>query len=274
MTTIDAALKELKTELAEARDAVKQQADAMRVLASVKTELEAARTQAAARTEQARSAEARVQEMQVQLEAAQTERQPAGEPAMASTAEAEDLALMLNAAERGVTGIMERARHDYEEQLTQAERVRETIQADIGRFADWHYDVEPLIRSVQQGIETARGRITRIPDQISAAVDSMTNAMMAVSDSLDRLATLPGPLSGDAIRVGGESVGTPAETVIRIPVDDPVTPPAFISPAGAPESEDPQRDRSEGRSTGDGSADAGDESDEITHEGSLRNHHG
>ena len=122
--------------------------------------------------------------MQVQLEAAQTERQPAGEPAMASTAEAEDLALMLNAAERGVTGIMERARHAYEEQLTQAERVRETIEADIGRFADWQDDVEPLIRSVQQGIETARGRITRIPDQISAALDSMTTAMMAVSDSL------------------------------------------------------------------------------------------
>jgi hypothetical protein len=87
--------------------------------------------------------------------------------------EAEDLSLMLHAAERGVTGI-------------------------IGRFGDWQENVEPLIRSVQQGIETARGRIVRIPDQIREAVDSMTEAMMAVSDSLDRLAALPGPLSGDA----------------------------------------------------------------------------
>jgi hypothetical protein len=51
--------------------------------------------------------------------------------------EAEDLSLMLHAAERGVTGIMERARRAYEDQLAQAELVRGTIQADIERFGDW-----------------------------------------------------------------------------------------------------------------------------------------
>jgi hypothetical protein len=112
--------------------------------------------------------------------------------------------------------------------------VRETITADIERFGDWQGHVEPLIRSVQQGIETARERIIRIPDQIGAAVDSMTDAMMAVSDSLDRLATLPGPLSMGPVPEAEGSLDAASDTVIRLKESDPekrvtVVPPSNVS---------------------------------------------
>ncbi len=243
-TAVAAALSALEVELADARHAAVQQADAVSELARVRPELETARTELAARAEEARSAEARIYGLQAQLEAGQDDSaQGATEPGTVSLPEAEDLTLMLDAAERGVTGIMERARRAYEEQLAQAELVRGTIQADIERFGDWQENVEPLIRSVQQGIETARGRIIRIPDQIREAVDSMTEAMMAVSDSLDRLATLPGPLSADPSPETQEtSLDPPTETVIRLKNDESASPGTLVLPSDTWRSEHDEAD--------------------------------
>jgi chromosome segregation ATPase len=264
VAAVDARLSELQAELAEARHAAQQHADAMRERASVQVELETARTELAARTEQALSAEARILELQAELEAARAEpAERTGEPETAPMAEAEDLSLMLDAAERGVTGIMERARHAYEDQLAQADLVREAIQSDIERFGDWQGHVEPLIRSIQQGIETARGRIIRIPDQIREAVDSMTDAMMAVSDSLDRLATLPGPLSLGP-PPGAEESGA-ADTVIRLKESDPSTRHTPVPPSDVP--------RPEHQEEGGADAEAEDrtEPDHITTWGPFRN---
>jgi DNA repair exonuclease SbcCD ATPase subunit len=247
---VAAALSELEVELTDARHTAVQQADAMSELAGVRTELETARTELAARADEARSAEARIHELQTQLEAGQNDSaQRATEPGTAAMAEAEDLTLMLNAAERGVTGIMERARRAYEEQLSQAERVRETIQADVERFGDWQENVEPLIRSVQQGIETARGRIIRIPDQIREAVDSMTEAMMAVSDSLERLATLPVPLSKDPLADADESPGSAEDTVIRLKDSDPGKRITVVPPSNISQDEDEEADGATRRET-------------------------
>ncbi|MGI8520807.1 MAG: hypothetical protein ACR2MC_09440 [Actinomycetota bacterium] len=229
---VDAALGELQNELAASRRAAERLADAERKLTGMQIEVETARTEVSARTEQARSAEARVRDLQAELEVAQARLDDRAEEARTTrTTEAEDLTLMLNAAERGVTGIMERARHAYEAELAQAERVKETIQADVERFGDWQGNVEPLIRSVQEGIETARGRIIRIPDQIREAVDSMTEAMMAVSDSLERLATLPGPLYEDpSPETQATSLDSPAETVIQLKDDEPDSPGTVVLP--------------------------------------------
>jgi chromosome segregation ATPase len=268
---VDAKMSELQTELAVAREAAQQQVDAARELSSVQAELEAARTELAVRSEQARSTEDRIVDLLAELESTRAELSThAGEPITAPLAQAEDLSMMLDAAERGVTGIMERARQAYEDQLAQAESVRETIQADIERFGDWQDHVEPLIRSVQQGIEMARGRINRIPDQIREAVDSMTEAMMAVSDSLDRLATLPGPLSEVSAPRAEEPVDTPAETVIRLHRDEPSTPGRGIPPSDASRTEHVDADRTEGWTGPEGSVESRSESDNITYGESLR----
>jgi chromosome segregation ATPase len=267
---VDARLSELQTELAVARRAAQQHVDASRELVSVRAELEAAQTELAARSEQARSSKDRIVDLLAELEAARAElRERVGEPMKAPMAQAEDLSVMLDAAERGVTGIMERARQAYEDQLAQAESVREAIQADIERFSDWQEHVEPLIRSVQQGIETARGRIIRIPDQIRGAVDSMTDAMMAVSDSLDRLATLPAPSSEISLPLAEESVDRQAETVIRLHRVDPATPDSGIPPSDASRTEPAEADRTETRIEPEGSVESRSQPHNITYGESL-----
>jgi len=238
------ALSELEVELTDGRRAAVQQADAMSELAGVRTELEdgpdrargASRASTVRRGPDPRAAGS--------TEAGQDSAQRATELGTASMPEAEDLSLMLHAAERGVTGI-------------------------IGRFGDWQENVEPLIRSVQQGIETARGRIVRIPDQIREAVDSMTEAMMAVSDSLDRLAALPGPLSGDASPETPEtSLDSPAETVIRLKNDDPGSRRTLVLPSDAWTDEHAEADEASsasGWADPDAPAEARDEENERPH---------
>jgi hypothetical protein len=48
---------------------------------------------------------------------------------------------------------------------------------------------------VQQSVQTAAERIDRVPDQIREAVGSITDAITAVSESLDQLVALPEPPS-------------------------------------------------------------------------------
>jgi hypothetical protein len=82
--------------------------------------------------------------------------------------EAEDLSLMLNAAERGVTG----------GSSSGSAIGRRTSSRSSDRYS----------RASKRPEDGSYGS----PDQIREAVDSITEAMMAVSDSLDRLATAPG----------------------------------------------------------------------------------
>jgi DNA repair exonuclease SbcCD ATPase subunit len=261
--SMDAELGRLRGELADAHGVAKEHADAKREVATLRTELAAARSALVSREEQVGTGEARIASLRAELDGVRA--QLAGHraaPAAAPIPEAEDLSQMLDAAERGVTGIMERARHAYEDQLERAEAVREGIQADIERFGDWQEHVAPLIRSVQDGIETARGRILRIPDQIRQAVDSMTEAMSAVSDSLDRLASLPGPLPSDRSPGGDQHQRTSSETVIRLHGEDPGPhrPPASVR---REERIEPGASIQWPR----GEADAEDGTDEISHRG-------
>ncbi len=165
-------------------------------LRNARTELETTRAELQARSAQAQAAEARSSDLHTELETARTElaereRQDGTAPIPAT----EELSVILEAAERGVSGIMERTKHAYEDQLAQAEQERQAIRSEIDRFGQWQAHVEPRVRSIQRSIETARDSITRVPQLIQEAVGSMVEAITGVSDSLDRLATLPGPLA-------------------------------------------------------------------------------
>lgn len=178
-------------------------------LEAARAEVEDARAEVEARTEEIETAEARTTELQAQLEAAREElvqrEQQSPSPVLAT----EELSSILETAERGVTGIMERTRRAYEEQLAQTQEARRAIQSEIDHFGDWRAHVEPRIRSVQQGIDAARERIARVPDQIQEAVGSMAEAIDTVNDSLEHLATLPGPISdGESTSEGVTREGT------------------------------------------------------------------
>jgi chromosome segregation ATPase len=168
--------------------------DAM--LTRAQAQLESAEEALRARSEQVEAAEAGTSDLRAELVAARTElaerdRQGDTTPPLAT----EELSVILEAAERGVSGIMERTRSANEAQLAQAERERNAIRSEIDRFGDWQEQVAPQVRSIQQSIERAGDRITRVPHQVQEAVGSMVEAISSVSDSLARLASLPGPLS-------------------------------------------------------------------------------
>jgi predicted nucleic acid-binding Zn-ribbon protein len=230
----DAKLDDLRSELAAVRNAAAEDADALQELAGVQRELLASKAALIAKSEQAGSAEARAFQLQVDLDATRSQLAKRSEgPDLSQSSPAQDLSEMLDAAERGVSGIMERARHAYEDQVAQAERTREAIEADIERFGDWQGSIEPLIRSVQHGIDRARVRIVEIPQQIAHAVDSMTDAMKSLRDSLDRLAAIPGPRSmgQSAITKGSADA---EEALIQLREADPgggvtVMPPSAVS---------------------------------------------
>ncbi|MDP9331608.1 MAG: hypothetical protein M3P11_13365 [Actinomycetota bacterium] len=187
---------EPETTRAELRNARTELETTRAELRNARTELETTRAELQARSAQVQAAEARSSDLHTELETARTqlaerERQGGTAPMPAT----EELSVILEAAERGVSGIMERTKHAYEDQLAQAEQERQAIRSEIDRFGQWQAHVEPRVRSIQRSIETARDSITRVPQLIQEAVGSMVEAITGVSDSLDRLATLPGPLA-------------------------------------------------------------------------------
>jgi chromosome segregation ATPase len=187
----------VQAELDSVRAKLHEQAelsDAM--LTRAQAQLESAEGALRARSEQVEAAEAGTSDLRAELVAARAElaerdRQGDTTPPLAT----EELSVILEAAERGVSGIMERTRSANEAQLAQAERERNAIRSEIDRFGDWQEQVAPQVRSIQQSIERAGDRITRVPHQVQEAVGSMVEAISSVSDSLARLASLPGPLS-------------------------------------------------------------------------------
>jgi chromosome segregation ATPase len=256
LAVLDARVRESQAELAMARQAIEDQADPRRELAEKQVELEATRTRLREQTEEAGSAEVRTAYLQSQLDAARAELAEIRGSQGASIPEAEELSSILDATERGVGHIVERARHTYEGQLAQAERMREAAQFEIERFEDLQRHLEPLVRSVQRSIKTAGERIDRVPDQIRESIGSMTEALASVSDSLDQLITLPYRLSPGA-GIGAET------TVIPINAAEPNSRDPRTVPTEAPDHEGPTEvespvDRSE-------VADARDHPEEIRH---------
>jgi hypothetical protein len=216
LAVLDARVRESQAELALARQAIEDQADSRRELAKKQVELEATRTKLREQTEEAGAAEVRTADLRSQLDAARAELAEIHGSQGASIPEAEGSSSILDATELGVGHIVERARHAYEYQPAQAERMREATESEIERFEDLQRHLEPLVRSVQRSIKTAGERIDRVPDQIRESVGSMTEAIASVSDSLDQLITLPDRLSPG---IGAETTVIPLKAAESNPRD-------------------------------------------------------
>jgi chromosome segregation ATPase len=189
----------VQTELEVARAELSSSEDRARSAAALVTDLEGELLDTRSR---AASADARLAEMRDELEAARVElaRTAEGERAQPLLA-TEELSVILDTAERGVLGVMERTKAAYQAQLTEIERQRRTIQEEIDRFADWRAHVVPRTQAIQESITDARERIALVPQQINEAVGSMVEAIGTLSESLDRLSTIPSPLTSDGSMV-------------------------------------------------------------------------
>jgi chromosome segregation ATPase len=72
----------------------------------------------------------------------------------------EDLSAMLEAAERTISGIIDRARRDHEEQLESIEVARQELRAEAERLAVWRAEIERILPPASEALgrlaETAR----------------------------------------------------------------------------------------------------------------------
>jgi len=118
-----------------------------------------------------------------------------GSPAMV-----EEPSAVLEAAGRTMARIMDGARTRAVEELREAERARRETLAEIERLAAWRDRLAPLVGVVRSTIEDAEGRAAGIGDRVGEAVAPLTEAIVALSDrlaALAELAALPDEANGE-----------------------------------------------------------------------------
>jgi len=178
-------------------------------IAVLRQELSLARRDFLIQSQRARSAEARIEELEAELRSMRAEleaglnaataeleaaraavEEAAARPVPDSPATAKEPSAVLEAAGRTMARIMDSARTRAAEELREAERARRETLAEIERLAAWRDRLAPLVGVVRSPIEDARERAAGIGDRVGEAVAPLTEAIAALSDRLAAFAEL------------------------------------------------------------------------------------
>jgi hypothetical protein len=124
----------------------------------------------------------------------QRERLPE-EPPLTSRFMTEELSKIIEAAEESTSQILERARASTRDQIVEAHRLWEEVQAEVTRLTTWREGAASVVGSVQTAVEKARAEIEGLPDRIQNALAPAVEAMVRVDAGMARFAaaaTFPG----------------------------------------------------------------------------------
>jgi chromosome segregation ATPase len=166
-------------------------------IAVLRQELGLARRYFLIQSHRARSAEARIEELEVELRAGG---EAAARPVPDSATTAEEPSAVLEVAGRTMARIVDSARARTAEELREAERARRETLAKIERLAEWRDRLAPLVGVILSTIEDAKQRAAGIGDRVGEAVAPLTEAIAALSDRLAavaELAALPDEATGE-----------------------------------------------------------------------------
>jgi chromosome segregation ATPase len=166
-------------------------------IAVLRQELGLARRYFLIQSHRARSAEARIEELEVELRAGG---EAAARPVPDSATTAEEPSAVLEVAGRTMARIVDSARARTAEELREAERARRETLAEIERLAEWRDRLAPLVGVILSTIEDAKERAAGIGDRVGEAVAPLTEAIAALSDRLAavaELAALPDEATGE-----------------------------------------------------------------------------
>jgi chromosome segregation ATPase len=166
-------------------------------IAVLRQELGLARRYFLIQSHRARSAEARIEELEVELRAGG---EAAARPVPDSATTAEEPSAVLEVAGRTMARIVDSARARTAEELREAERARRETLAEIERLAEWRDRLAPLVGVILSTIEDAKQRAAGIGDRVGEAVAPLTEAIAALSDRLAavaELAALPDEATGE-----------------------------------------------------------------------------
>lgn len=172
------------------------------------------------------------------VEPAQRERLPE-EPPLTSRFMTEELSKIIEAAEESTSQILERARASTREQIVEAHRLWEEVQAEVLRFTTWREEAASVVSSVQTAVEKARAEIEGLPDRIQNALAPAVEAMVKVDAGMARFAaaaTIPGLVNPAGLeqakaRVEGTGAAPPPPSWSAMPATPAM--PAFDTSASA-----------------------------------------
>ncbi|TMK98717.1 MAG: hypothetical protein E6G40_07805, partial [Actinobacteria bacterium] len=98
------------------------------------------------------------------------EEPPLTSPPLTSRFMTEELSKIIEAAEESTSQILERARASTRDQIVEAHRLWEEVQAEVTRLNTWREGAASVVRSVQAAVENARAEIEGLPDRIQNAL--------------------------------------------------------------------------------------------------------
>jgi len=165
------------------------------------------------------------------------------DPPLTSRFMTEELSKIIEAAEVSTSQILERARASTRDQIVEAHRLWDQVQAEMARLASWREGAGSVVRSVQQAVEKARAEIEGLPDRIQHALGPAVEAMERVDAGMAKFAmaaTFPALATPEGLqdardRVQASTPETPPRTWSAPPAPPPPAPaqaPA-PSPSGA-----------------------------------------
>jgi len=137
------------------------------------------------------------------------------EPPLTSRFMTEELSKIIEAAEESTSQILERARASTRDQIVEAHRLWEEVQAEVTRLTTWREGAASVVRSVQAAVENARAEIEGLPDRIQNALAPAVEAMVKVDAGMAKFAaaaTFPGlmnPAGPDQARARAEATDAP-----------------------------------------------------------------
>src|SRR5207244_2749634 len=138
------------------------------------------------------------------------------EPPLTSRFMTEELSKLIEAAEESTSQILERARARTRNQIVEAHRLWEEVQAEVARLTTWREGAGSVVRGVQTAVEKARAEIEGLPDRIQNALAPAVEAMVKVDAGMARFAAaatfpaLMNPAGLDQARARMEATDAPA----------------------------------------------------------------
>jgi hypothetical protein len=144
------------------------------------------------------TAETKIAELEEEVEAMRKEsgeEMDRQEPGSQTSARflTEELSSILSAAEEAATKIIERAKASTQQQIQEANRIWNEVQAEVSRFASWRERVDPAIGTTHSKMEEVKTQVLEVPERIRRALAPLAEAMGMLDADLAELGAAASP---------------------------------------------------------------------------------
>ena len=99
----------------------------------------------------------------------------------------EEIQRIVGSAQETARQMLDRTRTDAGRQVAEADRWWREVQTEIGRYASWRSQVEPMLFALQERVGEVRARVEELAGQATEASSSMTNALLSMDSGMGLL---------------------------------------------------------------------------------------